>query len=187
MIRCFALFIAMLTLAACISTDPTAPSAETAVYELRFRVDARADERAIALEGARMWAPQVTWTTGPDWRDTYEIAPREAGSETGTTNVIHVTFAEAWEPTVATKDGSQVGWGGKSLGGRLRFAIIARGRWRREPALVAHELGHAMGLGHLPEQVAGVMSPYGGTTLTPADLDEFCRVHFCDATPGVSP
>lgn len=187
MTRLLALALSLLTLVACISTVPSEPRPESAVYELRFRVDARPDERAIALEGARMWAPQVTWTTGPDWVDLYEVAPREVGSEAGTTNVIHVTFAEAWEPTVATRDRSQIGWGGMVLEGRLRYAIIARGRWRREPQLVAHELGHAMGLGHLPEEVAGIMSPYGGEALTPADWDEFCRVHFCDPTPGGSP
>ncbi|MEY5060379.1 MAG: hypothetical protein RIS45_300, partial [Planctomycetota bacterium] len=67
MIRCLALFIAMLTLLGCISSGPLEPSSGVAVYELRFRRDATPEEREIARRAAALWSPQVAWRVGDDW------------------------------------------------------------------------------------------------------------------------
>lgn len=76
---------------------------------------------------------------------------------------------------------TEAGWGGVAPDGRYRYARISRSRWGRRPQLVAHELGHAMGLDHV---AAGVMAPRVEDVAEVAsaeDWREFCRANRCDS------
>lgn len=175
-----AAFAAFALLVACSSSEPT-PMPLVANYVVRFPSDMPRATRVAIWEGMRPWTETgaVELLEGDDWTS----LPAQ-GAEGPCTDEVHVAWLQPDDPRILHADGTfPVGWGEHGCGLRLLGLVSGRVPPDELGLVGRHELGHAMGLDHVPE---GIMASKRSKVADRPSCDDwraFCSVLPCPTEP----